>query len=342
MLHVSNLVGRKTITLTWVAIMILALIAPAFFSCTTEETELVHLKVVDLPYQSATTFHIAQEEGFFAEQGLEVEFVKFTSVSQAVPLLVTGDLDVGYGSINAGLINAIAQNLDLKIVAGADYTFPERESQCLVVRKGLYDSGELDSIVEVKGRKVALFCTACAEEFALSKTLELANLTLSDITIVKMSPQDVVAAFETGALDAAIMSTPRTETLKSLGLGVILQNFGALMPGFHYGFLMFGPSLLKDNPEAGKKFMTAYLKGVQIYLEGPTENNLEIAGRCTGTDRQTLLECPWPQVDPHGEIHVEDILTFQEWAYDNGFVDEKLSGEQLIDTTFIDYANEAM
>jgi len=342
MLRVSNLVGRKMLTLTWVVIMVLALLAPAFLSCSTEEAELVHLKVVDLPYQSITAFHIADEEGFFAEQGLEVEFVKFTSVTQAIPLLAAGDLDVGVGSINAGIINAIAQNIDLKIVAGTDYTFPERESQSLMVRKELYDSGELDTLAEVKGRKVALPCISCINDFALSKTLELANLALSDITILKMSAEDIVVAFETKALDAAIMSSPRTETVKSLGYAVLLQNFSQLMPDFHYVFLIFGPTLLKDNPEAGRKFMVAYLKGVEQYLQGPTEKNLEIAERCTGTDRQTLLECPWPLIDPEADIDVEDVLTFQDWAYDNGFVDEKLSGEQLIDTTFIDYANEAI
>src|SRR4030042_7026068 len=181
MLRVSNLTARKGIISTWVAVLALALLVPAFSSCSTQEAELVHLKVVDLPYQSITAFHIADEEGYFAEQGIEVEFVKFTSVTQAIPLLAAGDLDVGVGSMNAGFINAIAQNLDLKMVDGTDYTFPERESQSLMVRKDLYDSGELDTLAEVRGKKIALPCISCINDFALSKTLELADLTLSDI-----------------------------------------------------------------------------------------------------------------------------------------------------------------
>ncbi len=52
------------------------------------------LKVGILPYISFAPFFIAEEEGYFAEQGLQVELVRPGNVSEALAALVQGDLDV--------------------------------------------------------------------------------------------------------------------------------------------------------------------------------------------------------------------------------------------------------
>lgn len=291
--------------------MILVLIIPALSSCTTKEVGPVHLKIADLPFTSFTAFHIADEEGFFAEQGLEVEFVKFTSATQALPLLANGDLDVVAGSINAGLINAIAQNMGMKIVAGREYTTPDYDPMPLVVSRDLYENGSLDSVAELKGKRVVLHCTSCIGDFALATFLDPVGLTLSDITIVKMSPQDAVIAFENRAVDAILKSTSYEAELLPMGYGVTLQSFNKFKPDFQFAFMMFGPTLLKDNPEAGKKFMVAYLKATRLYAEGPTADNIQVAKRYTGLD-ETLLQSDWNPVDTNGKINVEDILTFQD------------------------------
>ena len=53
----------------------------------------VKLKVTILPYISYAPLLIAQEEGYFADQGLEIEVVKFSRSPEAIPALVQGRLD---------------------------------------------------------------------------------------------------------------------------------------------------------------------------------------------------------------------------------------------------------
>lgn len=329
--------------LTLLTFMILALLVAILPGCaTTEEAEPVHLKVVDLPYVAFTTLYIAQEEGYFAEQGLEVEFVKFPSVTQAIPLLVQGDIDVAAGSINASLVNAIAQNMNIRIVAGRDYIDPGEGNMALMVRKDLYDSGELDTVSEIKGKQVAMGCIACIFDFAVSKILENAGLTLNDITVVRMTTQDTIAALENKALEATAAGSLLMGQLKALDYAVTLEPFHELLPDFQVAFMIFGPSLLEDNPDVGKKFMVAYLKGVRQYAQGKTERNLEIAQKYTGMDRETLLQSPWPPIYADGRINVEDVLAFEDWAYENDLIDKKVPSEQLIDTSFVDYANDVL
>ncbi len=337
----STVAGQKA-KLIFATLIIAALLLVVLTGCTKEEAQPVHLKIVDLPYTPYMVFHIADDEGYFDEQGLDVEFVKFTSVTQALPLLVQGGLDVATGSINAGIFNAIAQDMNIKIVAGSQYVDAEQGNVALMVRKDLYDSGALDTVVEIKGRQVAMSCTACIYDFGMAKILEDAGLTASDISTARMSPQDIVAAFQSQALEAATVGSMQVGQLTTGGYGVTLEPFSRLMPGFEYGFVMFGPNILEDNPEVGKKFMIAYLKGARQYMQGKTERNLEIGQESLGIDRETLLQSPFSPVQVDGIVHTQDVLDFQDWAYDSGLVDKKVPIEQLVDTSFVDYANQIL
>ena len=71
--------------------------------------EPVKLKVLVAPFLGYAPFFIAMEEGYFAEQGLEIEFVKMGGTIEAIPALAQGKLDVLSGDISIGILNAIAR-----------------------------------------------------------------------------------------------------------------------------------------------------------------------------------------------------------------------------------------
>ncbi|MBM3155800.1 MAG: hypothetical protein FJ004_00765 [Chloroflexi bacterium] len=340
----SPATGRKRVKLSLVVLIWLVLLLSTSLPACTEKgsTELISLKIVDLPYITYLPFYIAQEEGFFAEQGLNAEFVKFTSVTQALPLLIQGDLDVAAGSISAGLFNAIAQDMNIKIVASHAYIDAKEGSQALVAKKDLYDSGVLDTVAELKGKQIFMPCTACIDDFATEQILKTESLTLNDVVITKMSRPDIVTALGSGSIEVATLGALQIVQVKSLGCAEVLALFNDAIPGFHVSYVMFGPTLLEDNPDIGKKFMVAYLKGVRQRMEGKTERNLEIAEKYTGMDRDTLLSSPWTPQALDGRMNIENVLAFQDWAYDSGYIDKKIAEEQLIDTTFIDYANKVL
>lgn len=337
----SKFVGARVKVLILTS-LVLVLVAATLPGCSGGPKEQTHLKVAILPFLGYTLFYLAQQEGFFAEQGIDVEFVKFTSATQALLPLAQGDLDVVYGSINAGLINAVAGNVSLRIVAGNSYVGRESEAPAIVVRRDLYDSGALDTVAELAGKRIAMSCTGCMSDFAMAQILGSAGLTLDDMTISRLSLEEIIAAFENRAIDAAFLSSPTITQAQSMGYTITLEPASDFTPDFQYGFVMFGPTLIKGNPEAGKRFMIAFLEAVKQWDQGKTERNLQLAEEFTGLDRETLLKDSWPPVYLDGRIDTESLLTFQDWAYDSGYLDKKVTEEQLIDTRFIDYANEVL
>jgi NitT/TauT family transport system substrate-binding protein len=323
-----------------IVILIVGLTVFPEFSC--KESKLVHLKVGYTPYISNSPLFLAQDEGYFAKQGLEVELIQTTNFAQTIPLLSQNEIDVYSGALSASFINGVAQNMNIKIVVGKEYASPDGESSALLVRKDLFNSGELDTAAELKGRKVAVPAMGIISHFTLSKVLNTAGLTLKDVEVIQLTAADSVAAFQNGALDAATMGPPELQRAIAMGAAVSLGSLNQLMPGFQYGFLAYGSNLLDNNPEAGKKFMVAFLQGVQKYNEGKTAQNKEIIGKYLAMDDAILDKTFWTPIYPDARIRTEDVLIFQDFLQEIGFVDIKVAADQLIDTKFIEYANKTV
>ena len=120
-------------------------------SCSTTPTEVsqepVKIKVNTLPYMSFVPLEIAEKEGYFAEQGIEVEFVNLFSDAEVVVALSQGELDVSAGFVTVGMLNAISQGKNIKFVADKGYIAPTGCTvNAFVARKDLLEGGGLDSM----------------------------------------------------------------------------------------------------------------------------------------------------------------------------------------------------
>jgi NitT/TauT family transport system substrate-binding protein len=338
-----HLIQRPRFKYLLVFLVIALLLIPPLTvtGCKAEAPEVYHLKVAYSPFTGHAPFFIAQEEGFFTAQGLEVELVKLPAYNQTIPLLANGEIDVTSGPLSAAFINAVAQNLNLKIVAGKEYAAPDGESSALLIRKDLYDSGEINSAAKLKGRKVAIYSVGIISHFTLAKTLATAGLTLQDVEVVQMTSQDALAAFTNRALEASTMGPPELQQAVAMGYAVSLNSINKLMPNFQYGFVTFGDNLLKNNPEAGKRFLVAYLQGIQQLNQGKTKRNLEILGKYLGMDEATLNRAYWTPIFPDARIKNEDILVFQDWLKEIKLIDTKMDISRLVDTSLLDSARKA-
>src|SRR5438270_1027002 len=85
--------------------------------------------------------YMAMERGYFAEQGIDLEYVNFGSASEMVPALATRQSDGGGIAVNSATINAVARGVEIKAVADKGSMSPGFGWQAFLVRKDLVDSG---------------------------------------------------------------------------------------------------------------------------------------------------------------------------------------------------------
>ncbi|HEY7566405.1 MAG TPA: ABC transporter substrate-binding protein, partial [Gemmatimonadaceae bacterium] len=88
-------------------------------ACSTppEQVSRTKIRVVTQPYLALAPIHIAVAESLFAKHGLDVELVPMTRPSDAVPLLLSGELDVLSSTAQAGMFNAAARGEPVRMVA---------------------------------------------------------------------------------------------------------------------------------------------------------------------------------------------------------------------------------
>ena len=304
----------------------------------TSPTELVKLKVLSLPYISYAPFFIAQEDGYFAAQGLDVEFIRMDKTTDAIPALVQGQLDVASGLMEVNMLNAVAQNGDIRYVGDKGFLDPNScPNTTWVARKELAESGVLDNLENIKNMKVALSPISSAE-YALDILLKDSGLSSEDVQILDIPLPARLEGLGTGAVDIAAMSEPWATRAINAGSGVIWQPWENYLPNFELSIIMYGPNLLEKNPEIGKRFMVAYLNALKQYSEGKTDRNIEIVVKYTELKPEEVRQSCWIAVNPQGAINIPQILEFQEWAISKGYQVERVTPEQFYDPSYIEQA----
>ncbi len=316
--------------------------SPEQTTTTAGSTEMDHLKVIILPYITYAPYYIAIEEGFFAEQGIEVEVVNMTVTEEVMPALSSGQVDVASGLVSSGMFNAIARGAEVEIVADKGYIDPVGcVNFSIIGRSGLVEAGELETADQLAGKTVGVVPATWLEYF-LQRVLETGGIGLDDIDAVNIGSPSMVEGLASEQLDAVVNSEPWLTIFKSKGHSEVLASAQELTPNESVAVQIYGPNLLNDNRELGVRFMAAYLKAVEQYAEGATERNLDIAEGFTELDRGLLENMCWPAINPSGDVLVDGVLSFQEFAVDRGYLDEIVPAEEFYDSSFLEEARSLM
>ncbi len=136
---------------------------------------------------------VAQENGYFAEQGLEIEIVPPADPSAPPRLVAAGQADLAV-SYQPQLHLQIHEGLPLKRVG----TLVATPLNCLLVLK----DGPITSLADLKGKKIG-FSVAGVEEAILTAMLGQHDIGLDDIEMINVN-FSLSPSLMTGQVDAVI------------------------------------------------------------------------------------------------------------------------------------------
>lgn len=288
--------------------------------------ELVTLRTGYIPQNIIfAPLYVAMERGYFAEEGIAIELTPIQSGNEAVVQLAAGNFDVSLGGAGAGLFNAAERGVRFTIVAPLHSERKPVSSPLVISPKR---TGELTSIADLRGKKVAVNARGAGTEYWLAQALAQGGLTMGDVEFVPMPFPNMPAALENGSLDAAILTEPLTTISMDKGLVTVLaDNF---IDGFTATYVYMGDALLTGQPEAARGFMRAYLRGARD-LQGDymTDEVAAIIEKYTEVPADVLKRIYAPQYNPNGSVPVEDLATLQEYFRDRGL----LEYQELLDVS---------
>ena len=285
------------------------------------------VRVAFQPHLSWGPLMIAQAEGFFKEEGLDVELVSALRAEESLVALVTGDIDVRPGPLHAGFLSAIAQGAKVRIVAGQGHLAPNGCTYYAVVLRPGLDTSTAPAIRRMRASQDG------ATRYVVSRMLAPHGVSLDAIETVRLPEAVMAMSLERGSIDAVAVSEPALTRVAKVGtLWVRAED---VVPDFQWGVLGFGERLLSTDRETGLRFIKAYNRGVARYLEGKTDRNVAIIAEATGESEELTREACWPSFRADSRIDWESIAQFQRWANAEGLMEHTLSRDQAWDSTFV-------
>ncbi|MBS6396732.1 MAG: hypothetical protein KH452_06230 [Clostridiales bacterium] len=180
-------------------------------SATAKELSIV---VSHQPYSHGLPSYIGEQEGTFAENGLDMEILWFSGGNTQNEALGADEWDAGaYGSapaIAAGVAyNAKIIGLNVEDSVSIDY-WVRPDSEIAQVQGAVEGCPEILGNADTWRGKTILCATSTSVHFGLVATLSKLGLTQSDVNIVHMDVPSAYAAFKAGEGDVVALWDPQS------------------------------------------------------------------------------------------------------------------------------------
>ncbi len=302
------------------------------------------VKIAYVPIMHFATSYVADTEGLFDKYGIDVEFERVSSGTDAIAFLSSGAVDVGAIAFVASTFNGWYNGDDFRIFApaGTEPLEPTSPSM-IVVSKALYDSGEVTEIADLEGRVVGVAGgPGSGGEYITSKFLETADLTIRDVELQNVPNPDMPAALEAGTLAAAQMGSPYAQQAIDAGIAVELMNVSEVSPGLMVTGFVGSGAFINDRPEVAKRFVLALAEAAAL-MQGDdyaSDANIEAYLAHVDSTPEAIKSGVPMRYDTALEISIDSVRDAEAVHRGNGRTEyqDEFDVTTVIDTRFVDFA----
>jgi NitT/TauT family transport system substrate-binding protein len=289
---------------------------------------------------------VAQERGYFQEQGLSPELIYFSSSSgPQMAALATGELDAGSGSIAPGIYNAVAGGVGLKVVATKTRVGP-RGSGKFVIRSSLLKPERQPAIKDIKGKVVALNTAGGLSRLYLDGLLKRGGLKDSDVMVRVMAFNDMIGALSQGAIDIAFVVQPFATVVEEKGIAATIIDLAELFPGHMTNNLFYSDPFIFNRPKVAEKFMVGFLKGQRHFHDAVVRKKeslkevVEVVAKYLRVKDKKSVKAglSLQELVPNGEVNLKEMQDDQDWYFQRALIKTKVDVNRMVDLRFLQSA----
>lgn len=230
--------------------------APSTSTAPTEDTasgEMRTVRVAALPIAETGALWGAIDEGIFADHNIEVEVVPAQGGAQAIPALLSGDIQFAIGQ-PFGPFRADLQDLGVAIIG--NYASSQSEGRDVNAVVSLGDSG-ITSPADLAGKRVSVNSLGAAGDVTIMKAVEDAGGDPSTIEFVEVAFPDAQAQLDAGNIDAAWVPDPFMSQIEGAGGNIVVFPYQATIPGLELLTDITTQDLIDSDPELVADFSAA-------------------------------------------------------------------------------------
>ncbi|WP_344863098.1 ABC transporter substrate-binding protein [Amycolatopsis ultiminotia] len=248
------------------------------------------IKVSIMPTIDVAPFHLAVQNGYFKQEGLEVETVDAASGDASLQKLLSGEVDVAYSSYTPFFIAKSKGNADIKFVADASSAGP-KSTEIVAM-----PNSAVKSVHDLAGKKIAITATNTICDTLTKSVMRDNGVDYNGVQWVSIPFPQIGTAVKRGDVDAGFLTEPFiTQSAKVNGTVEIIDT---------------ASGGTKDFPTAGYgslgKFTSASPKTVAAFQRAMAKATKESADR----SKIEPLMVKFSKVDD-ATAALTNLLTFQ-------------------------------
>ena len=299
---------------------------------------------------SPAPFYIAQQRGYFRDEGIDLTFRFFEAAQPIAAAAVSDDIDVGVTALTGGFFN-LAQKGTLKVIGGGMHEQRGYEGSAILVSNQAFAAG-LTSLDKLPGHSFAITQYGSSFHYMLGRIAEAKHFDMASVTLRPVQQiANMVAAVGSNQVDATIAIASMAKPLVASGQAHIIGWAGDVVP-YQITAVFTTAQMIGQRADLLRRFAHAYQKGVADYRAAflrldaqgkPIVDATTDAAIPAITDyvftgdpnaRQKILDGVG-YYDAGGALDVADVIAQFKWFKAQDLVKGDADPQSVIDTRFL-------
>ncbi|WP_007026162.1 ABC transporter substrate-binding protein [Saccharomonospora iraqiensis] len=277
-----------------------------------------------IPIVDVAPVYLGVEQGFFADQGLDVTLESSQGGAAIVPGVVSEEFEFGFSNVTS-LLLAGAKGLPLEIVGAGNYSTGEQgdDFSGVVVPEG----SDITDASGLSGKTVAVNTLQNIGDTTVRQSVEQAGGNPDEVNFVELPFPEMPGALAEGRVDGAWLVEPFRTIAMNQGGTEIASNLVDTQDNLMISSYFTSKQLRQSDPELVERFTTALNRSLD-YAENNPDRAREAILDYTEIDPAVAEEMTLPKWS--SEINTGTVERLAELALEDGLVDEKVDTEALL------------
>ncbi len=330
---------RKTLALMAGATAALAFGAPAIANNR-------KIRVGALRFTSHSASFIALERGYFAEAGLDVEFVFFQAAQPMAVAIASGDIDYAVTAVSGGLIS-LAQKGAIKVIGGALSEDSALDGQQILVSDAAFQAG-ITEPSKLGGKSFGITQSGSSFHYMGSQIAKAEGVELSFKPLQKVGA--VIGALKSGQIDAWSIVPHIAKPLAGSGAVHIIGAVKDYVPNYQITTVFTSAKNAADEREMTQSFLSAFSKGVDDYAAAMIDRKdgddgvnamVDLIHKYVYVDRPREKAAPsiingTMRLNSNAALNLASVQHQLDWFKSEDLVDSSIMIDDLVDQSYVD------
>ena len=304
------------------------------------------IKIGALRFTSHAASFIAFERGYFADAGLDVEFIFFQAAQPMAVAIASGDIDYAVTAVSGGLIS-LAQKGAIKVIGGALSEEAGIDGQKILVSDAAFQAGKT-SPKALDGAAWAVTQAGSSFHYMGSKIAAAEGIELKFKPLQKVGA--IIGALKSGQIDAWSIVPHIAKPLAGSGAVHIIGNVADYLPDYQVTTVFTSAENAANKRDQSERFLKAFSQGIDDYAAAMIDKStgddgmnemVDLIHKYVYVDRPREKAAPsiingTMRVNSNAALNLTSIEDQLKWFQSENLVDSSITIDTLVDQSYVD------